>query len=209
VSTLKAKFSHEIHRLHDEVPHMAEVVSVAISVLALVVSVTTAWLTLIHQGTVKMTRPTQIFFGTDSSQWENTPASPKIYLRSLMFATSKRGRAVESMHVLLTRNETRQVFNIWVYGEREKLVRGSGLFVGEAGVEANHHFLLSPNEETFTFTAGRYRIDVLVHVVGDKQQRRLFSDELEVTPEVATEMRVLRPAESRFQQSRLSRYQIG
>jgi hypothetical protein len=49
--------------------------------------------------------------------------------------------------------------------------------------------LLSPNEETFTFTAGRYRIDVLVHVAGDKQQRRLFSDELEVTPEVATEMR--------------------
>jgi hypothetical protein len=35
-------------------------------------------------------------------------------------------------------------FNIWVYST-EKLVRGSGLFVGETGVEANHHFLAPRN----------------------------------------------------------------
>ncbi|MFP3619178.1 hypothetical protein [Burkholderia sp. SIMBA_051] len=96
---------------------------------------------------------------------------------------------MESMHVLLTRDEAQQVFNIWVYGEREKLVRGSGLFVGETGVEANHHFLLAPNREVFRFAAGQYRFDVLVHVVGDEQQRLLFSDELEVTPEAADEIR--------------------
>lgn len=169
---------------------MAEVVSVTISVLALAVSVTTAWLTLVHRGTVKMTRPTQIFFGWDHSRWEDISESPKIYLRSLMFATSKRGRVVESMHVLLTRGEVQQIFNIWVYGEREKLVRGSGLFVGETGVEANHHFLLAPNGEAFRFAAGQYRVDVLVHVVGDEQQRLLFSDELEVTSEAADEMRI-------------------
>jgi hypothetical protein len=44
------------------------------------------------------------------------------------------------MYVALSRNETRQNFNIWVYGAEKKLVRGSGLFVGETGVEANHHF---------------------------------------------------------------------
>jgi len=167
---------------------MAEAVSIAISVLALTVSVTTAWLTLIQRGTVRMTRPTQIFFGADRSRWENASESPKIYLRSLMFSTSKRGRVVESMHVLLTRDEAHQAFNIWVYGEREKLVRGSGLFVGETGVEANHHFLLAPNEGAFKFAAGRYRIDVLLHMVGDKQQRLLFSDRLEVTPEAVAEM---------------------
>lgn len=64
--------------------------SVTISVLALAVSVITAWLTLIRRGTVRMTRPTQIFFKADDSRWEDAESSPKVYLRALMFATSKR-----------------------------------------------------------------------------------------------------------------------
>jgi hypothetical protein len=32
---------------------------------------------------------------------------PKVFLRTLLFATSKRGRVIESMHVALSRNETR------------------------------------------------------------------------------------------------------
>lgn len=40
---------------------MADAISTAISVRALAVLLTTAWLTLIRRGTVKMTRPTQIF----------------------------------------------------------------------------------------------------------------------------------------------------
>ncbi|WP_062112351.1 hypothetical protein [Collimonas pratensis] len=173
----------------DEVLHMVDALPVTISVLALTVSVTTAWLTLFHRGTVRMTRPTQIFFGTDSSGRENAAVLPKIYLRALMFATSKRGRIVENIHVLVTRNDTPQVFNIWVYGGHEKLARGSGLFVGEAGVEANHHFLLAPDVEAFAFATGRYRLDVFAHVLGDKQKKLLFSDVLEVTQEAAAEMR--------------------
>jgi hypothetical protein len=75
--------------------------------------------------------------------WPHSPrarddiALPKVYLRTLLFSTSKRGRVVESMHVALSRNEMHQNFNIWVYGEREKLVRGSGLFIGETGIAAN------------------------------------------------------------------------
>lgn len=69
------------------------------------------------------------------------------------------------MHVVLSsEGGGTQAFNIWVYGEREKLVRGSGLFVGETGVEANHHFLRAPGEDRFRFSAGRYRIDVFAHV---------------------------------------------
>ncbi|MFM0288386.1 hypothetical protein [Paraburkholderia megapolitana] len=135
-----------------------------------------------------MTRPTQIFFGADSSRWTDATASPKIFLRALLFATSKRGRVVENIHVAVTRDGTRQTFNIWVYGEREKLVRGSGLFVGETGVEANHHFLLPPDASTFEFTAGLYKLDVISHVLRDKQPKVLFSDVVEVTPEAAREM---------------------
>jgi hypothetical protein len=120
---------------------MADPISLTVSVLALVVSSVTAWLTLFRHGTIKMTQPTSIFFGPDSPRASDGIALPKVYLRTLLFSTSKRGRVVESMHVALLRNEMHQNFNIWVYGEREKLVRGSGLFVGETGVAANHHFL--------------------------------------------------------------------
>jgi hypothetical protein len=58
------------------------------------------------------------------------------------------------MHVALSRNETHQNFNIWVYGERGKLVRGSGLFVGETGIAADHHFLTPEDGNSFRFTEG-------------------------------------------------------
>ena len=112
---------------------MTEPISVTISVLALCVSAVTAWLTLFRRGTVKMTQPTVIYFGPDSPRSRDEVPLPKVYLRTLLFATSKRGRVVESMHIALSRNETNQNFNIWVYGD-ERLVRGSGLFVGETGI---------------------------------------------------------------------------
>jgi hypothetical protein len=132
---------------------MADPLSITISALALGVSSVTAWLTLFRRGTVKMTQPTVIYFGPDAPRSRNVPPPPKVYLRTLLFSTSKRGRVIESMHVTLSRNETRQNFNIWVYGD-ERLVRGSGLFVGETGVEANHHFLTPKDGASFRFVGG-------------------------------------------------------
>ncbi|MFD1555765.1 hypothetical protein ACFSHT_09015 [Paraburkholderia silviterrae] len=167
----------------------ADPIATGVSVLALAVSAVTAWLTLFHRGTVKMTRPTQIFFGADSSRWGDHTPTPKIYLRALLFATSKRGRVVENMHVVIARDgEHQSTFNIWVYGEMGKLVRGSGLFVGETGVEANHHFLVAPDSSAFRFGAGRYQVEVFAHVLGDRQQKLLFTDVLELAPHIAREM---------------------
>jgi hypothetical protein len=164
---------------------MADPLSLAISALALAVSTVTAWLTLFRRGTVKMTQPTIIFFGPDVPLSRDETPLPKIYLRTLLFSTSKRGRIIESMHVALSRNETHQNFNVWVYGERKKLVRGSGLFVGETGIAANHHFLTPRDGNSFRFTEGRYRVDVFAHLLGDKSPTRLFSQVLEVTRELA------------------------
>jgi hypothetical protein len=163
---------------------MADPISATISVLALSISAVTAWLTLGRRGTVKMTQPTVIFFGPDSGRSNEAPL-PKVFLRSLLFATSKRGRVIESMYVALSRNESRQNFNIWVYGN-EKLVRGSGLFVGETGVEANHHFLIPRDGNHFRFTEGRYRMDVFAKLLGDQHQSLLFSQTLEISRETAT-----------------------
>ncbi len=101
---------------------MPDPFSITVSVLALAVSSVTAWLTLFRRGTVKMTQPTVIYFGPDTPRSRDETPLPKVYLRTLLFATSKRGRVVESMHVALSRNETHQNFNIWVYGD-ERLLR--------------------------------------------------------------------------------------
>jgi hypothetical protein len=92
------------------------------------------------------------------------------------------------MHVTLSRNETHQNFNIWVYGN-ERLVRGSGLFVGETGVEANHHFLTPKDGTSFSFVEGHYRMDVFARLLGDQSQTKLFSQELEVSRELAASLK--------------------
>ncbi len=161
---------------------MADPASLTISVLALAVSSVTAWLTLFRRGTVKMTQPTVIFFGPDTPRAREDTPLPKVFLRTLLFSTSKRGRVIESMHVALSRNETHQNFNIWVYGD-EKLVRGSGLFVAETGVAANHHFLTPRDGSGFRFTEGHYRLEVFAHLLGDTEKVRLFSQTLEISAE--------------------------
>lgn len=163
---------------------MADPITLSLAVLALAISATTAWLTLFRRGTIKMTQPTVIFFGPDAPRISEKGSSPKIFLRCLLFSTSKRGRVIESMHVTLSRNETRQNFNIWVYGD-EKLVRGSGLFVGETGVSANHHFLTPKDGSSFIFSDGTYHLQVFARLLGDQENKLLFAQLLEIKREVS------------------------
>ena len=136
-----------------------------------------------------MTQPTVIFFGPDKARPGEHTAPPKVYLRTLLFATSKRGRIIESMHVSLSRSETHQNFNVWVYGDSTgKLVRGSGLFVGESGVATDHHFLTPEDGRHFTFSAGHYRLAVYIKLLGDKAPLVLFSQQLEVTGDSAAQL---------------------
>jgi len=143
---------------------MPPAISVVVSTLALTISMVTAWLTLFRRGPVRMTRPTAIYFGADGS----VDPSPKVYLRTLLYSTAKRGQIVESMFVKLRRGESIQTFNIWVYGEAS-LARGSGLYVGENGVTCDHHFLLPADGTQFEFLPGEYRVEVYASLVGLKQ----------------------------------------
>jgi hypothetical protein len=139
----------------------------------------------IRRGTVKMTQPTVIFFGPDSGR--DDPPLPKIFLRTHLFSTARRGRVIECMHVALSRGETHQNFSIWVYGD-DKLVRGSGLHIGETGLSSNHHFLVPNDCTSFRFSEGRYRVEVFAKLMGDKRHRLLFSTTLEISHEMATQL---------------------
>lgn len=160
--------------------------SLALSALALVLSCITAWLTLFRRGKLKMTQPTLIFFGPDINSLPTAPRRylPKVYFRTLLFATGKRGRVIGNMHVALTRDGIRQSFNVWSHGE-VRLDRGSGLFVGDTGVVLNHHFLAPLNSDNFRFESGKYRLEVFAHILNARKPRRLFVQELEVTLEQA------------------------
>lgn len=147
-------------------------ISLLISIVALAVSMLTAWLTLLRRGTVHMTQPTMIFFGPDGDDSESN-RNPKVYLRTLLYSTARRGRVLESMYVRIRRGETSQNFNIWVYGDK-LLQRGSGLFIPETGIATNHHFLLPRDGASFEFLTGKYFVEVFLVLVEKKCKTTTF-----------------------------------
>lgn len=164
--------------------------ALAISFLSLGMSGVTAWLTLFRRGTVRMTQPEVIYFGPDGGERDdNEPLPPKIFMRTLLYATAKRGGIVESMYVRLRRRETIQNFNIWAYGDTGKLTRGSGLFVPETGYATNHHFLLPADGTAFTFSAGDYALDVYASLVGRRSPKLLWTIKVSVSTEEANALR--------------------
>lgn len=166
---------------------MPDWIAIAISALALLLSSATAWLTLFRRGDLQMTQPTQFFLGPDGGRHDRKPRL-KVYLRTLLYSTSRRGQTVESMHVGLERGESKQNFSIWVYGERDRLARGSGIYVGQEGVVCNHHFLLPEDGADFKLLAGRYTVRVYAKRVSDRQPRQLALVTLNISESHAREL---------------------
>jgi len=144
------------------------VIATLISLFALIISTITAWLTLFRKGALRMTRPTVIYFGPDGPPSQG--AGVKVFLRTLLYSTSKRAQIVEGMYVTLRRGESLQTFNIWVYGEPGHLSRGSGLRVGEDGVVFDHHFVLPKDGTPFLFLPGEYVMEVYATLCGRSRQ---------------------------------------
>jgi hypothetical protein len=165
---------------------MTAIISIVVATVALGISATTLWLTLLRRGKLRMTLPNVIYFGADGGDEPNI----KVYLRALLYSTAKRGWVVEGMYVRARRAETSQNFNIWVLGE-EKLARGSGLFIGEVGVATNHHFLLPADGTDFKFLPGSYVIEVYATCVGDAAPKLLRAIRLALSSEHATAMRTI------------------
>lgn len=160
--------------------------SFVISCVALSISGITAWLTFFRKGKLVMTQPTVIFLGPDGVRFDSN--KNKIYLRTLLYSTAKRGQVLESLHVSLHWNETKQNFSIWVYGEKGNLKRGSGLFVPQEGVTYDHHFLLPKDGANFQFYEGAYKLVIFAKLVGSKTAIELTTIDLNVTHNQATEL---------------------
>jgi len=109
---------------------------------------------------------------------------PKVYIRTLLFRTAKRGHVIESLHAVLLDGSARRSFGIWVHGD-DSLVRGSGLFVGERGVASAHHFLL-PDGVDHQFEPGRCTVEIYVTTLGSRKAHRLWALQLEISAEMAS-----------------------
>lgn len=157
--------------------------AVGISAAALIVSVVTMWITLFRRGELRMTQPTTVMFGPDGPNHEG---EPKVFLRTMLYSTAKRGQVIEGMFARLSHMELRQNFPIWVIGE-ERLSRGSGIFVGEQGIVLNHHFLLPPKTQ-FAFRAGEYRLEIFARLVGAREAGKLWSSVLTITESEAARL---------------------
>ena len=148
---------------------------VAIALLSLTVSTTTMYFAWLRRGRLAMTKPTLVFFGHDSVP----KMTPKIFLRTLLYSTSPQGKMIDSMYAKLIRDESVQVFGFWGYGPQRELTAGGGLFVGQTGVSANHHFVLSVHHSGYEFVAGNYSIQVFARQAG--QTEALLLSEIKIT----------------------------
>jgi hypothetical protein len=160
-----------------------EYITIIISVVALLISILTFWLTRVKSGVIKMTRPTVIFFGPDGVGSEHN----KIFIRTLLYSTSEKGKYVQNMFIRLQRGESVQNFNIWIY-DNNGLVRGSGLFINKNGLACNHHFLIPEDGTKYNFLAGEYLLQVYVESV-DENPRMIFEQKLTLNKNQQEEMK--------------------
>jgi hypothetical protein len=159
--------------------------SPVVSVVSLVLSVTVAWLTLFRRGTLRMTQPVQVAF-----MYEND--KPKVFLRTLLYATGKRGYVIEGLYVKVKQPDSTQTFGFWMYGERDALVVAGGLRITDEGVAFNHHFLKVSERDSSWFPEGEYTISVYARLVNTRDPKLLSTISVGLTKEQATELHLLR-----------------
>lgn len=161
-------------------------ISLIIAIISLSVSLITFWLTRVRKGIIKMTRPTIIFFGPDGVG----KSHKKVFIRTLLYSTSDKGKYIQNMFIRLQRGEAIQNFNVWVYDDKG-LVRGSGLFINKNGIVSNHHFLMPKDGTGYEFLPGEYLLQVFVEAV-DENPSKIFEQTLVVTTEQCDKMRAER-----------------
>lgn len=156
-----------------------EYVSPIVSIIALVVSLFTAWFTILRRGSVRSTQPSLIVLKYEIGPGDAVPLA-KVFLRSLLYSTGKRGHVVENLFLRVSDGSRSEVFSFWAYGERNELILGSGLSVPESGVAANHHFNPEHQDVLFRFSQGIYTLELVAKLIGQHKPISLWTTTLDV-----------------------------
>jgi hypothetical protein len=129
-----------------------------------------------------MVRPSQIYIGAERGNASGPVFKPKIYLRTTLFSSGKRGQILESVYVTLKNPNASRTFSIWVFGDGG-LSRGSAMFVGESGVASNHHFLEPSSSSREPWEPGTYELRVMANTVQSGSGLCLFECTLTLSSE--------------------------
>jgi len=116
---------------------------------------------------------------------------PKVFFRTMLFATGKRGYIIEALYIKVRHGESTQTFNFWMYGETKELKIGSGLRVGDDGVSSNHHFLPPKDAYAFAFVAGEYAIEAYARILNRKDPVLLSTVKLSLSQDHAAALKDL------------------
>lgn len=188
--------------------------SLVISVASFAVAFSALWVVHLRRGMLKMTQPTMLFFGRDQgSQF------PKLFLRTLLFSTSARGQIIENMYIRLhAPTGGPHKFDFWAYSDKDKISRGSGLFVSQSGVVCDNHFMLRssvpivinglPVPEVL-FWSGEYTLEVFAKVLGKLNPDRLMQLQFTINGQQAAEMVQLSDAGIFFDLDAETRIYVG
>ncbi len=158
--------------------------SAIISALALLVSFANYWSANLKVGQILMTKPTIFCFTWDGNR-------PKIYLRTLLFATSNNGRVLENLYLLVKSPTQETIYSFWghAHGGKETLTKGSGLFIPKNGYLADHHFNPDPSGNiNIPYPVGLYEIEVIARQFEDTTDRKLGRYEIRLDPNFAAEL---------------------
>jgi hypothetical protein len=160
-----------------------DTITITLAAASFLISIFTLWLTQLRHGRLKMTQPTLICL-----KRELPSVTPKIFLRTLLFATASKGRVIEGMYLRVHQPMGTFVFDFWGHTEAGKLTLGSGLFVGPTGVACDHHFNPRHGSEDFLFHDGEYRVEVYANTVGRKHPQKLMEVAFAVDSQQAAEL---------------------
>lgn len=155
-------------------------ISPIVSVVALIISLFTAWFTIFRRGTVRSTQPSLIAFCYDSVGMKHPQA--KIFLRTLLFSTGKRGNVIESLFIRIREGSRREEFSFWGYGDKDLVSGSGGIFVPETGVATYHRFNPVDSDSLFLFSKGTYSLELVAKIIGRKQLTSLWTTTLEMPP---------------------------
>lgn len=158
---------------------MVDPFTLAIAIGSFVISIVTLYLTYFQRGSLRLTRPTALFFARDGPDGKF-----KIVVTALLYNTAKRGQVVESMFIKLIRDGSVTIFGEWIYWEGNKVHLG-GVKIGEEGRTLFDHFLLSEGADSFNFGSGKYSLEIYALKVGTKAPVKLFQTEFTLEAETA------------------------
>ncbi|QND46950.1 hypothetical protein HB780_14520 [Rhizobium lusitanum] len=147
---------------------MGNLYPILLSIASFALSLFTLWVTQFRRGHLKMTQPALLCL-----MREQPSGRYKFFIRTLLYSTASKGCAVEHMFARIQTTYGSYLFDFWGHTESGKLTLGSGLFVGQAGVCADHHFNPRRDANEFFFCDGDYHIEIFAKIVGRGKPQKL------------------------------------